>query len=148
MRPKAEVVRDLSREVGEMLVAHGLYPDEARAMVRTWTSTWFAAEGTRVLYVMPRPTVDHVLKMSIAPAPDRLERVIVARQEFLTPAVTRDVEAALKERTVPATRDQAMRRLARLGRFLEPAARLVAAKSSDPVVRASAAEVIAGYRAP
>jgi hypothetical protein len=148
MRPKADVVRDLSHDVAEMLVAHGLYADEARAMVRTWASTWFATEGTRVLYVMPRQTVDHVLKMSISPAPDRLERVIVARQEFLTPAATQDVEIALKERAAPATRDRAMRRLARLGRFLEPAARLVAAKSTDPIVRASAAEVIAGYRAP
>ncbi len=148
MRPKAEVVGDLSRDVAAMLVAHGLYPDEARAMVRTWATTWFATEGTRVLYVMPRETVDQVLKMSITPAPDRLERVIVARQEFLTPSAKRDVTAALKDRAVPAARDAAMRRLAKLGRFLEPAVRLVAAESKDAAVRASAAEVIAGYGAP
>jgi hypothetical protein len=148
MRPKEDVVRDLCRDVAATLVAHGLYADEARAMVRTWSSTWFKTEGTRVLYVVPRQAVDETLRMTISPAPDRLERVIVARQEFMTPRATAEIETALRERTAPATQAHGMQRLARLGRFLEPVARILAAKGSDPAVRRSAAEIVAGFAHP
>lgn len=147
-RPKAEVVEALSKEVEAALVAQGLYQDEARAMVRTWAPTWFAAEGTRVLSLVPRKVTDAVLPLEIKPEPKQIERVLVARTEILTPETEAAVEAALRDRTSPdaAARDRAMKRLARLGRFVEPAVRSVMARVSDARVRSSGAEVLASFR--
>jgi hypothetical protein len=44
-------------ELGEVLLksltARGLFEQEARAMVKTWSSAWFGEEGTRILYLRP-----------------------------------------------------------------------------------------------
>ncbi len=36
-----------------MLIAQGLYQDEAQAMLETWRDSWFE-EGSRLLYIVPR----------------------------------------------------------------------------------------------
>jgi hypothetical protein len=147
-RPKAEVVAALSAEVEAALVAQGLFKDEARAMVKTWAPTWFASEGTRVLSIVPRSVTDAVLPLKITPEPARIERVLVARTEILTPAIELAVKAALVDRTSPdaAVKERAMKRLGRLGRFLEPAVRSVMAQTRDGVVMSSGAEVLASFR--
>lgn len=147
-RPKAEVVAALSAEVEAALVAQGLFKDEARAMVKTWAPTWFASEGTRVLSIVPRSVTDAVLPLKITPEPARVERVLVARTEILTPETELAVKAALVDRTSPdaAVKERAMKRLGRLGRFLEPAVRSVMAQTRDGVVRSSGAEVLASFR--
>lgn len=43
------------------LVKAGLYPLEARAMVDTWSSSYFKNFGTRVLYIAPESYPDNVL---------------------------------------------------------------------------------------
>ena len=48
-------------ELSQALVKEGLYPREATAMVDTWKSSWFAEDGTRVLYVLPRAWTDRTL---------------------------------------------------------------------------------------
>lgn len=148
-RAKEAVVEALSREVEAALVAEGLFADEARAMVRTWAPTWFASEGTRVLSIVPRAVTDAVLPITITPAPDKLVRVLVARTELLMPETEARVEQALLDRSSPSApaRERAMKQLARLGRFLEPAVRSVIGKpDAAAAVKKSGAEVLASFR--
>jgi hypothetical protein len=101
----------LKQAVEDMLIAQGLYQDEAQAMFETWRDSWFE-EGSRLLYIVPREFVDRVLPLSIDPSPAQTVRVFVGRMELVTPATQRAVEQAL------ATRDQST--LARYNRFLVP----------------------------
>jgi hypothetical protein len=95
----------------QILVAQGLYPKEASAMVATWSDAWFE-EGTRLFYIVPEAVVDRILPLAIEPAPARVARVFVGRLELITAARLTDLEDALR------TNDRA--RLAKLGRFLQP----------------------------
>jgi hypothetical protein len=101
----------LSRAVVDMLIAQGLYQDEAQAMFETWRDSWFE-EGSRLLYIVPRQFVDSVLPLSINPAPAETVRVFVGRLELVTTATQRAVEQAL------AAHDRTT--LKRYGRFLVP----------------------------
>jgi hypothetical protein len=101
----------LKQAVENMLIAQGLYHDEAQAMFETWRDSWFE-EGSRLLYIVPRKFVDSVLPLSINPAPAQTVRVFVGRLELVTTATQRAVEQAL------ATHDQTT--LKRYGRFLVP----------------------------
>jgi hypothetical protein len=101
----------LKQAVEEMLIAQGLYQDEAQAMFETWRDSWFE-EGSRLLYIVPREFVDSVLPLSINPSPAQIVRVFVGRMELVTPATQRAVEQAL------ASHDQST--LNRYGRFLVP----------------------------
>ena len=94
-----------------LLIAQGLLPDEARAMLETWKNSWFD-DGSRVLYVVPPRFVDSVLPLSISPSPAQITRVFVGRLELITPTTQQAVEAAF------ASNDTAT--LFRYGRFLEP----------------------------
>jgi hypothetical protein len=142
------VVAELSAEVQKSLMEQGLYEDEATAMVRTWAPTWFASEGTRVISFVPREVTDAVLPLRITPTPNALVRVLVARHEFLTPEAEDEVARSLRDRVSsdPAKRDAAMRRLGRLGRFLEPAVRRAVASRDDAVIKQSGADLLASYR--
>ena len=115
-------IGDLGRELEGMLVAHGLYQDEAHAMVETWRGSWFE-EGSRLLYIVPRTFVDGVLPLSIHPAPAQTVRVFVGRLEIVTPATERAVERAL------ATHDNATLKM--FGRFLEPILETMIQKESN-----------------
>jgi hypothetical protein len=147
-KPKKETVGALETAVAEALVAGGLYRDEAEAMVKTWARAWFASEGTRVIYSVPRGDVDALLPLAITPAPDETVRVLVGRIEFLTPEVEADVGAALRDRASSdaAVRDAAMARLVKLDRFLEPHVRRVLAKTTDAGIRKSGEEVLAALK--
>jgi hypothetical protein len=104
-------IDSLKQAVEDMLIAQGLYQDEAQAMFETWRDSWFE-EGSRLLYIVPRQFVDSVLPLSITPTPAKTVRVFVGRLELVTPATQRAVEQAF------ATHDQIM--LTRYGRFLVP----------------------------
>src|SRR5204862_6526590 len=71
-------------ELEQILIANGLFDREARAMVDTWRDSWFE-EGARLIYVVPRPIVDAILPLDIAPAPTSITRVFVGRMELVTP---------------------------------------------------------------
>lgn len=146
LRPRDVVIRDLEGAVAKVLVGHGLFEDEARAMVRTWSRTWFAAEGTRVIYVVPNQRTEAILPLKIEPKPDKLVRVLVGRHEFLTVERETEIVALLKKRLEPATRDDATRALAKLGRFLEPAVRRAIALG-DPLVKKSGEQILAEFSA-
>ena len=137
---------DLLREmVVKELDGHGLYEDEARAMVRTWARQWFASEGTRVMYVVPRAVTDALLPLHLDPEPDQLVRVLVGRLEYVTPEVEAAVETALRDRVADdaAVAEAATARLMRLGRFLEPQVRNVLHRTGDPTVLASGRDLLA-----
>jgi len=104
-----------------ILVAQGLFPDEAHAMLETWRESWFQ-EGSRLFYIVPRSFVDAALPLSIQPAPAHLERVFVGRIELVTSATQESLEAAL------ASKDYA--RLQKYGRFLGPFLELLMTKTS------------------
>jgi hypothetical protein len=106
-------------ELQQMLQAGGLYPKEAKAMVDTWRDSWFE-EGTRVIYIAPRPFVDATLPLALTPEPSAVDRVFVGRVEVHGDAEARAVADALSARDVAA--------LVRFGRFLPPlASRVIAA---------------------
>jgi len=113
----------LSRDVEEMLVAQGLYLDEARAMFETWRDSWFE-EGSRLLYLVPRAFVDTILPLSIHPVPVKTVRVFVGRLELVTPVTQRDIEQAL------ASHDRAT--IERYGRFLAPILETMIEKEKYP----------------
>lgn len=136
----------LEHVVREVLVDRGLREDEALAMVRTWSRSWFTSEGMRALWIVPGKQVEALLPLSIQPKPDALVRVLVGRMEMITPEDEREVEAALRDRWSGDARAEklAAMRLYRCGRFLEPHVRNVLSRTKDPIVRAAAEKVLAG----
>lgn len=113
----------LRSDLEDMLVAQGLYRDEAHAMLETWRHSWFE-EGSRLLYIVPRVYLDSILLLSINPAPAQLVRVFVGRIELVTPATEKSVESAL------TFHDGAT--LRKYGRFLDPIFNIIVQKQSDP----------------
>ena len=61
---RERVSRQLGASVMQGLVQQGLFLDEARAMVATWSHSWFQKDGARAIYVLPRKQVDGVLPLS------------------------------------------------------------------------------------
>ena len=114
---------DLGRDLEGLLVAQGLYQDEAHAMVETWRGSWFE-EGSRLLYIVPAKFVNDVLPLSIHPAPTQIVRVFVGRLELVTPATQRAVEKAF------ATHDKAT--LKKYDRFLEPILQTMIHQEANP----------------
>ena len=114
-------IDSLAHDLESALTAQGLYPDEARAMVETWRTSWFE-EGTRLLYIVPRSFVDEVLPLSISPTPSQTVRAFVGRMELITPTTGQAVATAL------ASHDRAT--ITKYGRFLDPI--LDQLKSEDP----------------
>jgi hypothetical protein len=112
----------LCDELEGILVARGLYPDEARAMVATWRDSWFE-EGSRLIYIVPTGFVENILPVAIAPAPAQIVRVFVGRLEIVTPATIRAVESAV------ASNDEAT--LNKYSRFLEPILQAARASRSE-----------------
>jgi len=104
-------LESLGNDLEGVLIAQGLYADEARAMVETWKLSWFE-EGSRVLYIVPAKFVNAVLPLSINPGPSQTVRAFVGRLELITPATEQAVENAL------AAHDRAT--ISKYGRFLEP----------------------------
>ena len=143
-RDLKKVVGGLAAHVMAALVEQGLYHDEARAMVATWSRQWFTSRGHRVVYLVPSEEVRRVLPMSIDPKPDQLVRVLVGRLEYITPEIEALVERALLERIADqgAFRAQAEQYLVGLGRFLEPHLRRALASTQREEVRTSALEVL------
>jgi hypothetical protein len=104
-------IDDLGRDLEGLLVAQGLYQNEAHAMVETWRTSWFE-EGSRLFYIGPAKFVNDVVPLAIHPAPAQVVRVFVGRLELVTPATQRAVERAF------ATHDNST--LRKYDRFLEP----------------------------
>jgi hypothetical protein len=115
----------IAEQIREALAEEGLYAREAAAMVKTWDDSWFAEQGVRVLYTLPRAWTDRVLPLTLKPAPRDVVRVMVGRAEVITPQMEWSL---LKEITRFCDGDDATRaraianvRQLGLGRFTEPA---------------------------
>lgn len=132
--------RTVGAIVMQALVEQGQYLDEARAMVATWTRSWFMKDGARVVYLLPREQVEEVLTLSLTPAPRELVRVLVGRLEFITRATQRRVEQALRDQgsgdAAAVARGKAV--LTSLERFLEPHLRNVERNGADALVQRAA----------
>ena len=118
---KAGTLNALYRELERMLVAEGLYPREAAAMVETWRDSWFE-EGTRVFYIAGPKSVDRILPLSITPVPTTVERVFVGRMEILTPHTLENVRRAVLVEDIAT--------FGRYGRFLQPITQRIGASLS------------------
>jgi len=115
-------ITSLSIELEKILVAQGLYADEAHAMLQTWNDSWFE-EGARLFHIVPRAFVDSILPLTINPVPAKTTRVFVGRIEIVTPATEHAVETAF------ASGDHAT--LAKYGRFLAPILQIMIVRSHD-----------------
>lgn len=85
---RTRLTTEFKSRLQQSLTRAGLNSDEAHAMIQTWADSWFDEDGTRVLYLVPRPFTDRILPLRLNPAPAKLERVFVGRAELLT----RDIE--------------------------------------------------------
>lgn len=113
---------ELAGELRTALTNARLHADEAAAMVNTWRDSWFAENGTRILYLLPQAWTDEVLPLHLHPAPRELVRVMVGRADILH----QDVEKRAGELVTDHFRGNTTRATAGfqqlgLGRFLEPA---------------------------
>jgi hypothetical protein len=102
------------------LVAQGLFPKEAQAMVETWRDSWFE-EGSRLIYIVPSRMIDATLPLQVEPAPSAAARVFVGRIELVTPETERTVEEAIAKSDWPT--------IDRYGRFLDPILRRISSES-------------------
>jgi hypothetical protein len=132
------------------LIAQGLYPREAAAMVKTWQDSWFEEHGLRIFYLLPQAWTERVLPLSLEPAPAELKRVMVGRAELLTPDMEGDIArhvAALSSIDFD-TREKASAALQKLGRFTEPALKRVIDTSHDEEVKSRARKLLADLSQP
>lgn len=81
----AERLDALRADMHAALIADGLYPDEAAAMLDTWELSYFKSWGTRLFYIVPRAWTDRILPIEISPTPVQLQRVMVGRIDLVTP---------------------------------------------------------------
>ncbi len=107
--------------VAAALTETGLFQDEARAMVDTWSHSYFQSSGVRILYTVPRKWTDDILPLHLSPIPDKLVRTLVGRVEFVTASELDRIETIL----LPLDQmDSPAELLNQLGRFAEPKLRL------------------------
>lgn len=145
---KLSTIDALGEAVQAALIQEGLFEKEAVAMVKTWRSSWFGENGTRLLYLVPRPVTDALLPLEIDPKPEQVVRVLVGRMEIMTPqeesrvtTLVRDSAQARRasivasdgvDKYVPPTQ------LADLGRLAEPALSRVQTINKNPEIRGEA----------
>lgn len=139
---------ELQDQVCQALVRENLYPREATAMVNTWADSWFAEEGTRIFYMVPREVTDKLLPLTISPTPDESVRVLVGRVEVMSPSLERQLLEVVRKHAEKrvAVRKQAdadekpMPELAvpaellKLGRLSEPALLRIHELASDNAI--------------
>lgn len=87
-------VAALRHDLEAALVAQGLFPREAQAMVETWGDSWFE-EGSRLIYILPSDAIDAILPLQVEPVPSQITRVFVGRIELVTPEIKRSVTEAV-----------------------------------------------------
>lgn len=152
---------ELSELVQRSLVEEGLYEKEASAMVATWQQSWFAENGTRVLYMVPTSVTESLLPLKVTPAPQETVRVLVGRLEVMSPeselamvqAVSQSSKLRMqffessigKQKAAVYPVPDAIRSF---GRMAEPALIRVAKIAKDQTVRREAELLIAQFQQP
>ena len=110
----------LRHDLETALIAQGLFPREAQAMVETWRDSWFE-EGSRLIYIVPSRAIDAVLPLEVEPVPSQMARVFVGRIELVTPESQRAVEEAMAKGDWSS--------IDRYRRFLDPILKRISAGS-------------------
>jgi hypothetical protein len=134
-------VAQAQTQIAAALEKTGLHADEARAMVDTWSKSYFKSFGLRILYVVPRAWTDALLPLAIEPAPTTLVRTLVGRVEVLAPSEESELLALVADaaqRARPATEV-----ITQLGRLAEPKLRRALELTAEPSVRAWCSSAIA-----
>lgn len=131
------LTKQTAETMAAALEAEGLYRKEAVAMVNTWKDSWFAEDGVRVLYLLPRAWTDRTLPINLNPEPGELVRVMVGRAEVLTPGLEHQLVAELTKAKSgdDEARSTLTADLKKLGRFAEPALRLAVAGQSPAITQ-------------
>ncbi|MFQ5844802.1 MAG: hypothetical protein ACE5JG_07425 [Planctomycetota bacterium] len=149
LRPVEESTGRLVGRLAAALTATGLFPDEARAMARTWERGYFQDEGLRVLYVLPRALVDRELPLKVTDHSGKARefavvRTFVGRLEVLSPEREARMVRALHDYAHGAAerRREAGATIARWGRFAIPYLNRVRSLSADAAVRAEAGTLL------
>jgi hypothetical protein len=88
---KAATMEELSEAVVQSLIEENLYEKEARAMVKTWRSSWFGETGTRLFYMVPTAITEKMLPLKVEPKPAETVRVLVGRMEIMPPETEQQV---------------------------------------------------------
>lgn len=153
---KAATMEELSEAVVQSLIDENLYEKEARAMVKTWRSSWFGEAGTRLFYMVPTAITEKLLPLKVEPKPAETVRVLVGRMEIMPPETEQKVlelvRTSYAERVQQIKKAQAAQKaagpviwskeLASLGRLTEPALARVRAIAPEREIRIHAAELI------
>ncbi len=136
-------VISIEQELEKMLIAQGLFEKEAKAMIKTWQTSWFE-EGLRVFYILPRQTTDAVLPLEIEPQPAEIVRVLVCRTEIITPEMEKLMEASLAKLQSNSLqeRKEAKKTIDKYGRFAEPILKRVMQKTTDSSLQIRIAKLI------
>lgn len=129
-----KVQAELGAAMARELTRAGLFPAEARAMVKTWDHAWFTEEGVRVLYLLPRPWTDEILPLTLNPKPRELVRVMVGRAEIIPPATVKELAPVIARSNSgdAAAREQITAFVHKYGRFAGPALQLAAKIPTAP----------------
>jgi hypothetical protein len=138
---RALPIADFSKVIAEDLAARltqaGLFAKEARAMVNTWTTSYFQTDGVRALFVLPQSWTDAFIPMNVTPKPKEILRVMVGRLELLTGEREKLAENAVRDLAgaEPAKREAAYHFLCEQGRYVEPIIRRLMKSTQDDAVR-------------
>jgi hypothetical protein len=154
--PQPISLEELQRQVVDALIAEKLYPKEAEARVKTWADSWFAEEGTRVFYMVPREATDKLLPLTISPPPDESVRVLVGRVEVMSPAMEKQLTQIVRANAArriaywkrePEPNQQrdpfpVPEELLKLGRLAEPTLVRIRELAKDNVIAAEASTLL------
>ncbi|MBF0313144.1 MAG: hypothetical protein HQK50_00655 [Oligoflexia bacterium] len=131
--PKDEFL-NLARDlVTNALLNSGLFPDEALALVDTWSNSYFLGHGTRLLYVLPDQWTNELLPLAILPTPSHLVRTLVGRIEIFSADEEEKLLTAIKDS--PSTGNTLNELISSLGRLAEPKLRRLLILTSDEEVK-------------
>jgi hypothetical protein len=136
-RPLADFTKAIAGDLAKRLTESGLYTKEARAMVNTWTTSYFQEDGVRALFVLPQSWTDAFIPMAVKPTPKQIVRVMVGRLELLTSGRESLAENAVHDLASgdSGKRQQAFRFLHEQGRYVEPIVRRVLKTTTNDEVR-------------
>ncbi len=125
------------RVMATLLVESGLYRKEAEGLVEIWKDEFFGADGVRVLLVTPRTVYDRLLPLSVAPAPARVERVLIAHIECVDDGRRAQIATWIEQLSSNELDDRmaADARLRELGPLAHAQIREALALTKDPDLR-------------
>jgi len=121
----------------KILQDEGLYEKEADGLVRIWQKDIFSKQGLRAMYLMEEDDLEEMLPLSIQPAPDAIERVMLVRIECLSPDHEERILGLIKQLGGDQFRERqkAEEALLQTGRIGQGLMRRVWEESDDPEIK-------------